>query len=353
MRSSKRARIALLFALAAHVPAAAADGVLEINHACATATGCFAGDDPGYPVVVAQPGSYRLTGNLNVPAGSNGLELGNGVDLDLAGFEIAGPISCLSGCPPVGTGSGIVGTLFGGNQCAVSNGKVRGFAEDGVRLGLQAEVRRLRVTDIARHGISLSGGSFAAWNLINRIGQNGMRFTVSSLVAASLYERNTIANTGQQSVVEGKPSGPNVCSDLLCGTSGRKLVYATTTQFNGANADTACAPGFHMAALYEIFDSSEWEYDTARGLVNTDSGQAWPTGFPGWIRTGYLARSLAIDPPGNANCNGWSVSAASSFGTVAYPSADWDTGAPVSPVHPWITSTSDCSQLRTVWCAQD
>jgi hypothetical protein len=108
--------------------ALAADGVLEINHTCATTSGCFAGDTQGYPVQITQPGSYRLTSNLSVPASTNG------VDLDLGGFEIAGPVSCLAGCPAPGSGSGVVSALFGGNQCGISNGKVRGFAEDGVRL---------------------------------------------------------------------------------------------------------------------------------------------------------------------------------------------------------------------------
>ena len=52
----------LLFALA--TPALAVDGVLEINQTCAVQTGCFAGDSPGFPVTITQPGSYRLTSNL-------------------------------------------------------------------------------------------------------------------------------------------------------------------------------------------------------------------------------------------------------------------------------------------------
>ncbi len=40
----------LLLALAG--PALAVDGVLEINHTCATQTGCFSGDTAGYPVTI-------------------------------------------------------------------------------------------------------------------------------------------------------------------------------------------------------------------------------------------------------------------------------------------------------------
>lgn len=208
---------------AAPLAAVGSDGVLEIHHVCASGGGCFPGDNPGYPVEVTASGSYRLTSNLTVPAGANGIVVANGVDIDLGGFELAGPVSCLLGCPAPGTGSGVAGAIGGGSQCSVSNGKVRGFALDGISLNLQTRVEDVAITDIARHGLNLSGGSFVAKNRINRIGQNGIRFTVSGLVAPSLYERNTLANVAGQSVVEGRASGPNVCTDQLCGTSGKKF----------------------------------------------------------------------------------------------------------------------------------
>jgi hypothetical protein len=51
-----------------------------------------------------------------------------------------------------------VSALFAGNQCSVENGKIRGLAEDGVRLGLQARVRGLTITDIARCARTSSAG---------------------------------------------------------------------------------------------------------------------------------------------------------------------------------------------------
>ena len=53
-----------LLTLTLALPALAVDGVLEINQACAESTGCFAGDSPGFPVTIQDPGSYRLTGAL-------------------------------------------------------------------------------------------------------------------------------------------------------------------------------------------------------------------------------------------------------------------------------------------------
>ena len=59
--------LATFFMMIASVPAFGGDGVLEIDQACALATGCFDGDKALFPVSITQPGSYILTGNLTVP----------------------------------------------------------------------------------------------------------------------------------------------------------------------------------------------------------------------------------------------------------------------------------------------
>lgn len=48
--------------------ALAAEGVIQINQARALAGGVTPGDEPGFPVTISQPGSYRLTGNLTTAA---------------------------------------------------------------------------------------------------------------------------------------------------------------------------------------------------------------------------------------------------------------------------------------------
>ena len=50
---------ALLLGIGLASLASAADGVIEINQASVKAAG-------GFPFVISQPGSYRLTGNLDV-----------------------------------------------------------------------------------------------------------------------------------------------------------------------------------------------------------------------------------------------------------------------------------------------
>ena len=72
-------------------PASAADGVIEINQACATITGCSPSDKPGFPVTITS-GSYILTSDLVVPAEVHGIstEAIRNTSLDNANYGISG-----------------------------------------------------------------------------------------------------------------------------------------------------------------------------------------------------------------------------------------------------------------------
>jgi hypothetical protein len=91
--------VAILLASAA-TPAAAVDGVIEINQAAALAGGITPGDTPGFPVTLSQPGSYRLTGNLDTTGLPNAQDVtvirvtASDVSIDLNGFAIVGPVTC-------------------------------------------------------------------------------------------------------------------------------------------------------------------------------------------------------------------------------------------------------------------
>lgn len=67
---------------------------LEIDQTCAVETGCFEGDDPGFPVTITEPGIYVLTGNLfNDNVGVYTIDGNNVADIDLNGFRLSGPQS--------------------------------------------------------------------------------------------------------------------------------------------------------------------------------------------------------------------------------------------------------------------
>jgi hypothetical protein len=335
--------------------AIAADGVIEINHACAT-TGCFSGDGPGYPVTISTEGSYRLTSDLVVPAGTNGIEIvPDNVSIDLNQFAIRGPLLC---CSTATTGTGI---LFApaGRRVTVRNGKIRGFGLDGINLRTQARIEGITLTDIMRDAISVDSGSYVEEALISFVGRHGILFRGGQ--SPSLYRDNVVWNVAQvsgsngQSIAGGRASGPNVCTDQLCGTSGSKFFYLTTSTHLGDRATTACAPGFHMASIYEIFDPSELEYDTTRGKVHADSGQGPPAGeidesdpSTGWIRGGLFNSGGTLPPA--SNCFTWTSSEASVSGTVVLLNPAFG-GALI--VEPWHFGTDSCNTPNPVWCVQD
>src|SRR6266850_592227 len=70
----------------------AVDGVVLIDQNRALAGNVTPGDAPGFPISITQPGSYRLSGNLTVPAATNGIEISaSNVTIDLNGFSILEP----------------------------------------------------------------------------------------------------------------------------------------------------------------------------------------------------------------------------------------------------------------------
>lgn len=88
----QRSIILLMLTLSASL---SADGVIEINQAC-VASGCFAGDSPGFPVRITSPGSYRLTSNLDTNGETEtAIDIeSDQVTLDLGGFSVIGPQTC-------------------------------------------------------------------------------------------------------------------------------------------------------------------------------------------------------------------------------------------------------------------
>src|SRR3954466_9962513 len=107
----KKSMLVLTFLVLASFSAFAVDGVVLLNQSTALAGlgGC---DTPGFPIIICNPGSYRLSGNLTVPdANTTAIALfADNVTIDLNGFSISGPVTCVEGtypvqCSAIGTGS--------------------------------------------------------------------------------------------------------------------------------------------------------------------------------------------------------------------------------------------------------
>lgn len=125
--------------------------------------------------------------------------------------------------------------------------------------------------------------------------------------------------------------------------------YLSVAPLAAKSATQACAAGYHFASLWEVADVSKLKYNTELGYKTADSGSGPPT-VAGWIRTGGDdANSSQI--AGTTNCNLWTSSDKSAFGSVAGLATAWESNAGV--VSFWDPGVSACSVQRRVWCVEN
>ena len=126
--------------------------------------------------------------------------------------------------------------------------------------------------------------------------------------------------------------------------------YLTKERVDGSQALNACAPGYHMASLWEIMDPSNRRYATELGLTVPDSGSGPPSIQFGWVRTSRSATTLQI--PGVGNCSAWTTNSAEASGTAILLRGVWDGGGTLG-FGPWSAAAGACSSPLFVWCAED
>lgn len=152
---------ALLLALA---PAASAtDGVVLINQATAATglPGC--GTNNGFPIVICNPGSYRLAGSLAVPVGATAIVVAaSRVTLDLNGFSIV--------ASPGGNATGSAGVFADGPAgLTIDNGVIFGF-DNGIMVHAgRATVRAITAEQNYQYGIFLASGLIEDCTVANAI----------------------------------------------------------------------------------------------------------------------------------------------------------------------------------------
>lgn len=117
---------------------------------------------PSFPITISQPGSYKLAGNLTVPAGSSGIVItASNVTLDLGGYAITGGNQCNGGWSAMTcTGSTNSTGIDAGKaiMASVSNGQVSGFGT-GVSVAYGSTVSDMRISSISDYGILARMGS--------------------------------------------------------------------------------------------------------------------------------------------------------------------------------------------------
>lgn len=132
-------------------------------------------------------------------------------------------------------------------------------------------------------------------------------------------------------------------------STGMREFYLTKGVSTGAAARTACATGFHMASLWEILDVSNLAYNVEYGYMKADSGSGPPTFRDGWVRTGFTED--ATQAQGRGNCNVWTSSTSTDYGTLVWLPDQWDAGT--AEIHTWVAGYSSCSAGHQIWCVED
>lgn len=192
-------RLVFAFLLIGAGESSLADGVIEIHQAC-VATGCFAGDSPGWPVEITRAGSYRLTSNLQYD-GLNPLLVMVSVTADQVSLDLGGHrIVANTECPPFPQvcNQDLVegGVLVDASVFRIWNGTISGFT--GVCLqarsgqgnrGFVAE--DLQIRDCGQDGVVV--GSFGS-RVENLVVENCDLTCISSV--DGIVKNNMVQNCG-------------------------------------------------------------------------------------------------------------------------------------------------------------
>ena len=272
-----RAPLCLVAAIALAAPAAASDGALQINQACAVQTGCFSGDTAGFPVTIGTAGSYVLTGNLVVPdPNTTGILVSAAsVHIDLNGFEIArsGCVGATVDCTPTsGSGRGVAVT---GSPIPVAvgveNGSITGMGQEGVFLGRQATVRDLRVRWNRADGIAVAEGTIVSGNVVyDNVGTG-----IATLSGATI-SGNTAYGNGADGISTGNGSTVSTNTAYVNGGSGVHAGSGSTLSGNTVRGNENY--GLELAATSAYRENTVTDNLTGTVLGGVNRGDNYCSG---------------------------------------------------------------------------
>lgn len=191
----------------------------------------------------------------------------------------------------------------------------------------------------------LTGGTRLVSGAVTEFACNGLK--------GATGPEGAVGPTGLQGLTG--PQGPT-------GPAGAPRRYRMSYgQGNAAWALTGCPAGFHMASLWEIYNMAALQYDSSGPVPGYDAGTGPMQGIA-WVRTGGPA-STNGNFAGGANCNLWTSSAATDYGTAVGLEMVWNIQMVIeggsgmvwysNPIAPWVASTRTCDSIFPVWCIQD
>ena len=228
----------------------AADGRGEIDMVAVSDAG-------GFPFVIAQPGSYVLTGDLRVAnANTTAIQItADDVTLDLNGFSISGVTECSSTttvttCSPTGSGIGIDISSTATNV-AVRNGTVRGMGSLGISSSPSGtRIEELQVVSNGSSGLSLGPDATITGCKASRNQSIGLEAN-----DGSLFARNATADNGffgfsvfDYSVLSGN-TGTNNHADGIDALLANVIRNSTSNSSTGIGIDSSDGSVIRQNAL--------------------------------------------------------------------------------------------------------
>jgi hypothetical protein len=177
------------------------DGEILINQARVQAGQITPGDTPGFPVTISKPGSYRLSGNLTVPRGVNGIVITvSNVTLNLNGFQIA--------LESTGPGYGITDNGVALTGVTLRNGTICSFDEAINLIKSQVVIENIQIPNGADQGILAGPCSMVKNNVVARLGLSGITAGADSIITG-----NVVSNCYGSAIAAG--SGSIVCNNSV------------------------------------------------------------------------------------------------------------------------------------------
>jgi hypothetical protein len=167
----KKALLIVLAIALAPFSAFAVDGVMLINQATVTAAG-------GFPYVISVPGSYKLSGNLQVTGGVDGIQIASSnVTLDLNGFSISSVDGSSSHTLVRAVGAIMGVTVRNGILSATSNIELNFFSSAGGTV----------LEDLTLLHLSGGGNVFLGSSIVRRVSSStAIQVTCPALVVDSI-----------------------------------------------------------------------------------------------------------------------------------------------------------------------
>ncbi len=184
--------------------AAGAQAQTTLNHDKALAGNVTPGDAPGYPITITEPGSYKLTSNLQVGANeTGGIDIkAHNVTLDLNGFTLmsttqceaqGSTVSCFGDVAAPSEASIRAGIRIQRSNVVIRNGVVKGFKGHGIYSDQPATwVDGMRVWSNGHDGIRLqsaSTGSLITHSVASVNNLNGI-FAIRTLIDGAVAKGN-------------------------------------------------------------------------------------------------------------------------------------------------------------------